>query len=162
MIREGLFYNFKEIETIAKKNGIVPQSVKEVLGCLVGDRVVIQEKIGSLNMYSSLFSPRICTRRFWAFASNEIACLENQIKDAESTVRYDSFSVSLWLVGVAGGAHPEFDCVEYLDEGEVSKSYGARFDETQQRVIRPRIKERRTGKAPHGPLEKRPRNDCTP
>ena len=32
MIREGLFYNFKEIETIAKKNGIVPQSVKEVLG----------------------------------------------------------------------------------------------------------------------------------
>ena len=51
MITEGLFYNFKEIEVIAKKNGIVPQSVKEVLDCLVGDRVVIQEKIGSLNMY---------------------------------------------------------------------------------------------------------------
>jgi hypothetical protein len=51
MTTEASFYNFKEIEVIAKKNGIVPQSVKEVLDCLIGDRVVIQEKIGSLNMY---------------------------------------------------------------------------------------------------------------
>jgi hypothetical protein len=54
MSNDGLFYNFKEIEVIAKKNGIVPQSVKEVLDCLIGDRIVTQEKIGSLNMYVQL------------------------------------------------------------------------------------------------------------
>ena len=51
MTVDASFYNFKEIELMAKKNGIVPQSVKEVLDCLIGDRLVTQEKIGSLNMY---------------------------------------------------------------------------------------------------------------
>ena len=52
MIQEGLYYNFKELEVLAKRNGIVPQSVKEVLDCLIAERIVIQEKIGSLNMYA--------------------------------------------------------------------------------------------------------------
>ena len=73
MIVDASFYNFKEIELIAKKNGIVPQSVKEVLDCLIGDRLVTQEKIGSLNIY-------------WAFASNEKARLENQIEEARCSV----------------------------------------------------------------------------
>jgi len=86
MITEGSFYNFKEIELIAKRNGIVPQSVKEVLDCLIGDRVVIQEKIGSLNMYV-LFPRIILSISFWAFASNEVASLENEIRTTEFTVR---------------------------------------------------------------------------
>ena len=51
MMNDGMYYNFKEIEVLAKKNGIVPQSVKEVLDCLIAERIVTQEKIGSLNMY---------------------------------------------------------------------------------------------------------------
>jgi hypothetical protein len=83
---DASFYNFKEIEVIAKKNGIVPQSVKEVLDCLIADRVVIQEKIGSLNMYAIMRLLSINPPRFWAFSSNEIACLENQVKQADITV----------------------------------------------------------------------------
>jgi len=51
MMQGGSFYNMKELELLAKKHGVVPQSVKEVVDCLIGDRVIIQEKIGSLNMY---------------------------------------------------------------------------------------------------------------
>lgn len=55
MIREGMYYNLKELEVLGKKNGVIPQAVKEVVDCLVDDRVVTQEKIGSLNMYDILF-----------------------------------------------------------------------------------------------------------
>lgn len=51
MLRDGLFYNLKELEALGKKNGVIPQSVKEVVDCLIAERVIIQEKIGSLNMY---------------------------------------------------------------------------------------------------------------
>ena len=56
MQREGLFYNLKELEVLGKKNGVIPQAVKEVVDCLIAERVIIQEKIGSLNMYV-IFSP---------------------------------------------------------------------------------------------------------
>ena len=51
MMREGLYYNLKELEILGKKNGVIPQAVKEVVDCLIAERVIIQEKIGSLNMY---------------------------------------------------------------------------------------------------------------
>ena len=57
MKKEGLFYNLKELEVLGKKNGVIPQAVKEVVDCLVAERVVIQEKIGSLNMYASQIHP---------------------------------------------------------------------------------------------------------
>ena len=57
MRREGFFYNLKELEILGKKNGVIPQAVKEVVDCLVAERVVIQEKIGSLNMYDTFTPP---------------------------------------------------------------------------------------------------------
>lgn len=51
MMREGLFYNLKELEILGKKNGVIPQAVKEVVDCLIAERIITQEKIGSLNMY---------------------------------------------------------------------------------------------------------------
>lgn len=51
MMKEGMYYNLKELEVLGKKNGVIPQAVKEVVDCLVSERVIIQEKIGSLNMY---------------------------------------------------------------------------------------------------------------
>ena len=53
MIKEGMYYNLKELENLGKRHGVIPQAVKEVVDCLIGDRVIIQEKIGSLNMYAS-------------------------------------------------------------------------------------------------------------
>lgn len=55
MLREGMYYNLKELEILGKKNGVISQAVKEVVDCLVGDRIIIQEKIGSLNMYVDLY-----------------------------------------------------------------------------------------------------------
>ena len=52
MRKEGHFYNLKELEVLGKKHGVIPQAIKEVVDCLVAERVVIQEKIGSLNMYA--------------------------------------------------------------------------------------------------------------
>lgn len=53
MMREGLFYNLKELEILGKRNGVIPQAVKEVVDCLIAERIITQEKIGSLNMYVS-------------------------------------------------------------------------------------------------------------
>ena len=51
MMKEGMYYNLKELETLGKRNGVIPQAVKEVVDGLVAEKVIIQEKIGSLNMY---------------------------------------------------------------------------------------------------------------
>jgi hypothetical protein len=56
MRREGVFYNLKELEVLGKKHGVIPQAVKEVVDCLVAERIVVQEKIGSLNMYDMNWS----------------------------------------------------------------------------------------------------------
>ncbi|KAF4656388.1 Meiotic nuclear division protein 1 [Perkinsus chesapeaki] len=62
LMAEQSFYNFKEIEQIAKKCGIVPQSVKEVVQHLVdGDRLVTMEKVGSQNIYWALPSSQKAT-----------------------------------------------------------------------------------------------------
>ena len=97
MASDAMYYNFKEIELMARKNGIVPQSVKEVLDCLVGDRIVNQEKIGSLNMYVSPIEPTQYLCSFWAFSSNEIASLQGQITSAESTVCSQVTSIFILL-----------------------------------------------------------------
>jgi hypothetical protein len=56
MMREGMYYNLKELEVLGKKNGVIPQAVKEVVDCLIAEGIVIQEKIGSLNMYVLAYS----------------------------------------------------------------------------------------------------------
>jgi hypothetical protein len=86
MTDEALYYNFKELEVLAKKKGIVPQSVKEVIDCLIAERIVIQEKIGSLNMYGCCLWYRYIHRSFWAFASNEASALASQLSSLEVNV----------------------------------------------------------------------------
>ena len=54
MLRDGGFYNMRELEGLAKKCGVITQAVKEVVDCLIAEKVIIQEKIGSLNMYSTV------------------------------------------------------------------------------------------------------------
>ena len=66
MRREGHFYNLKELEVLGKKHGVIPQAIKEVVDCLVAERVVIQEKIGSLNMYVIPFLPETILLDFGA------------------------------------------------------------------------------------------------
>ena len=71
MKKEGHFYNLKELEVLGKKHGVIPQAIKEVVDCLVAERVVIQEKIGSLNMYVNHRTPsKSPVSRFWCFQSS--------------------------------------------------------------------------------------------
>ncbi|KAF4673836.1 Meiotic nuclear division protein 1 [Perkinsus olseni] len=75
LMAEQSFYNFKEIEKIAKKCGIVPQSVKEVVQHLVdGDRLVSMEKVGSQNIY-------------WALPSSQKAALMTRLDKTRASLQ---------------------------------------------------------------------------
>ncbi len=65
-----MFYNLKELEVLGKKHGVIPQAVKEVVDCLVAERIVVQEKIGSLNMYDMNWSFPTLAPRFWCFGGS--------------------------------------------------------------------------------------------
>lgn len=63
---------WKEVEKLAMKKGITPQSIKDVLQSLVDDDLVHQEKIGAANY-------------FWSFPSEASVLLEKdtqRVKDA--------------------------------------------------------------------------------
>jgi hypothetical protein len=50
MQNEASFYKLQDLEILGKRHGVISQAVKEVVDCLVSERVIIQEKIGSMNM----------------------------------------------------------------------------------------------------------------
>lgn len=62
---------WKEVEKLATKKGITPQSIKDVLQSLVDDDLVHQEKIGAANY-------------FWSFPSETSVLLEKDIQKLNS------------------------------------------------------------------------------
>jgi len=55
-------HNMLEIESVGKRNKIIPQSIKEVLEALLAERSISMEKVGTQNIY-------------WAFPSERKASL---------------------------------------------------------------------------------------
>jgi hypothetical protein len=51
MMTDGSFYSLKELESsIAKKSGLSPMIIKDILSHLLPDRVVTTEKVGTVNL----------------------------------------------------------------------------------------------------------------
>ena len=77
LLAEASIFNMQELESLAKKNKVIPQAVKEVVEALLAERTMCMEKIGTQNIY-------------WAFASQRKSALlaehqqlQLQVKDAE-------------------------------------------------------------------------------
>eukprot|EP00210_Caulerpa_lentillifera_P002532 g2429.t1 len=64
---------WKEVEKLATKKGITPQSIKDVLQSLVDDDLVHQEKIGSANY-------------FWSFPSETSVLLETEVQKLNTRI----------------------------------------------------------------------------
>eukprot|EP00743_Colponemidia_sp_Colp-15_P008891 GILK01009701.1.p1 GENE.GILK01009701.1~~GILK01009701.1.p1 ORF type:complete len:210 (+),score=61.54 GILK01009701.1:45-674(+) len=56
-------FNLKELEKLGAKEGVVLQTVKEVVQSLVDDNLVQQDKIGSANFFWALPSTAVQTRK---------------------------------------------------------------------------------------------------
>jgi len=54
-------FNYKEVEKLAIKKGVIQQSVKDVVKSLVDDDLVLQEKIGIGGFYWSFPSKVGCS-----------------------------------------------------------------------------------------------------
>ncbi|CAJ1429945.1 unnamed protein product [Effrenium voratum] len=65
MQAEAAFFTLKELETLGKSKGVIPQAVKEVVESLVADDEVQSDKVGSQIL-------------FWALPSQRTATLQNK------------------------------------------------------------------------------------
>mmetsp|Transcript_57473 Transcript_57473/g.125909 ORF Transcript_57473/g.125909 Transcript_57473/m.125909 type:complete len:189 (-) Transcript_57473:209-775(-) len=65
MHNEAAFFTLKELETLGKSKGVIPQAVKEVVEALVADGSVQSDKVGSQAL-------------FWALPSQKVSALKNK------------------------------------------------------------------------------------
>lgn len=47
----GSFFDMKELEALARKIGVIPQAVPEVIEALVSEHVVMNDKVGVKQLY---------------------------------------------------------------------------------------------------------------
>jgi len=62
MLASGTIHNMQEVESLGKRNRIIPQAIKEVVEALLAERTICLEKVGTQNIY-------------WAFPSQRKAAL---------------------------------------------------------------------------------------
>jgi len=127
MYDTATFYNLKEIEKIAPSKGVVSQSVKEVMEALTAENLVIQEKVGSQQL-------------FWALRSQKAVTLmakrdkENQaIEELTSKVKVQEKELS------------QLEAMAELPAEEIEKMKG-QYDEecAKQKTIIPKLQNLRT------------------
>eukprot|EP00753_Platysulcus_tardus_P005158 PLAT12948.1.p1 GENE.PLAT12948.1~~PLAT12948.1.p1 ORF type:complete len:213 (+),score=102.00 PLAT12948.1:27-641(+) len=69
-------FNLKELEKLGGKAGVVPQSVKDVVGTLLDDQLIRTDKIGSGNFY-------------WLFPRSALELRQRRIAKLEETIGKD-------------------------------------------------------------------------
>jgi len=71
---EASFFTLKELETLGKSKGVIPQAVKDVVESLVADDEVQSDKVGSQLL-------------FWALPSQRTATLQNKRQKLEAETK---------------------------------------------------------------------------
>ena len=74
MLSQASIYNMKELETLGRKNKVIPQAVPEVVEALLSERALCMDKIGTQNIY-------------WAFSSQRKAVLLTTKDKLESEIK---------------------------------------------------------------------------
>ncbi|CAL1154947.1 unnamed protein product [Cladocopium goreaui] len=72
---EASFFTLKELETLGKSKGVIPQAVKDVVESLVADDEVQSDKVGSQLL-------------FWALPSQRTATLQNKRQKLEAETKH--------------------------------------------------------------------------
>jgi vacuolar-type H+-ATPase subunit I/STV1 len=58
MLSSGTIHNMQEVESLGKRNKIIPQAIKEVVEALLAERTISMEKVGTQNIYWAFPSQR--------------------------------------------------------------------------------------------------------
>ena len=58
MLASGTIHNMQEVESLGKRNKIIPQAIKEVVEALLAERTISMEKVGTQNIYWAFPSQR--------------------------------------------------------------------------------------------------------
>ena len=74
ILSSGTIHNMQEIESLGRKNKVIPQAIKEVVEALLAERTLCMEKVGTQNIY-------------WAFPSSQKATLLSQLETLTGEVK---------------------------------------------------------------------------
>uniref|UniRef100_A0A7S0ZPB8 Meiotic nuclear division protein 1 homolog n=1 Tax=Noctiluca scintillans TaxID=2966 RepID=A0A7S0ZPB8_NOCSC len=85
MHAEASFYTLKELESLGKSKGVIPQAVKEVVESLCADGAIINDKVGSQSIFWALPSQELVS-----IATKKQRVLEEQEKYQKDLARFEA------------------------------------------------------------------------